>query len=70
MLTETQLRTLQRARDTLTVAQEKLRECTSRDFDVGRVVQACAAAELALFEVVSLCEQLQEMEKALAQIDL
>lgn len=70
MLTESQLRTLQRARETLTAAQEKLQSCTNRDFDQGRIAQACASAELALFEVINLVETLAEIEKMLAQYDL
>ena len=70
MLTETQLRTLQRARETLTTVQSKVQDCTDRGFDQGRIVEACAAAEYALFEVVNLVETLAHVESVLAQVDL
>ena len=69
-LTEAQIRTLQRARETLTTVQTLLQSCTSRDFDAGRIVQACANAEFALFEVINLVETLAQIEAHLADVDL
>lgn len=69
MLTESQLRTLQRARETLSAAQEKLQSCTDRGFDQGRIVQACANAESALFDVINLVRTLEEIELMLAELE-
>lgn len=70
MLTDSQIRTLQRARETLTTAQEKLQSCSGRGFDQGRIAQACANAESALFDVINLVRTLDEIERMLAEIKL
>ena len=65
MLTETQLRTLQRARETLTTVQSKVQDCTDRGFDQGRIVEACAAKGTGVFETLRAVAKvvLQELNK-------
>ena len=67
MLTNTQITQLERARSTLTSVQMKAEECSSRGFDQGRIAEACANAELALFEVINLSNALSAVERALAE---
>ena len=68
LLTPTQITQLQKTRETLTSVQTKMQTCTSKDFDQGRVVQACANAELALFELINLSQTLDEMEAAMRAV--
>jgi hypothetical protein len=68
LLTEAQIRTLERARKTLTSVQAKLESCTGRSFDDGRVAQACENAEYAIFEVINLTRTLAFIEKEVKRL--
>lgn len=63
MLTEAQIRSLQRAQETLTAIQTRLEEHPARGYDQGRIVQAIAHAERALFDLANLVETLTSIQR-------
>lgn len=63
MLSPAQIKSLERAQETLTAIQTKLEDHPARGYDEGRIVQAVSHAERAMFDLVNLVDTLAAIQQ-------